>query len=414
MNAERQIAPTKSADNAPDVSIIIAQRNQAGYLGEAIESALAQTNCSIEVIVVDDGSEDDSRAVVARYPEVILLEQECQGACVARNRGIAQSTGRHLIFLDGDDRMLANAAESGLAAFARNPECAMAYGSFNRISARGAHLSTSTLPTTTTDHYAHFLTRNPIVLHAALFRRQAVERAGGFIAEDWLAADYDLYLRVLRDAPAVCHGEVVGERRIHAGQASRSDAPMLRSALRVHARQWLHAKRDPARKSAFLIGRKHYQHWFGERLVTETHLAGMQGQWSTVLARLATLARYYPGGVFSYLRGLRKSRSLIFPVLLAGTDNAVRFEAPAPASSTEGLNLLSLDPPTVVCGEEFPKMRGDQGVLVLSCQKATPSTVVIFDGAPLETFCQDENVLIALVPADYLLQPGDKPVYLLK
>ena len=394
----------------PDASIIIASYNSAAFLGEAIESALAQSGCTVEVIVVDDGSRDGSADVARRYP-VKLLEQPNRGACVARNRGIAASRGRHLVFLDGDDRMLPDAVRTGLEALARVPGAAMAYGGFHRISARGAFLTTSRQSAATTDHYAHLLRRNSIVLHSALFTREAVERGGGFEPSDWEAADYDLYLRTARDYPAVCHGQVVAERRIHDTQASRANAPMLRSALRILRRQWPAARRETAWREAYAAGVHHYQDWFGEKLVVEAWLLARQGRWLAAAARFATLARWYPAGAKALLRGLPRSNTLELNVL----DAARPAAPPTPvAHDATGLALLALDPHAVVAGVRPARMQGDLLELELACREATARTVVVVDDVPLDTRFLDAERLVALVPPDLLRSPGTRAVYLLK
>ena len=94
---------------ATSVSIIIPTYNRAHLVHEAIDSVLAQDveNCSMEILVVDDGSTDDTRHVVQRYgSRVKYLHQSNHGAGVARNRGIEEATGEWVAFLDSDDRWL--------------------------------------------------------------------------------------------------------------------------------------------------------------------------------------------------------------------------------------------------------------------------------------------------------------------
>lgn len=90
-------------------SILIANYNYEAYVGEAIESALNQTHPNVEVIVVDDGSKDGSRAVIERYPTVKAVFQENQGHSAAAARGLAEATGDLVLFLDADDLLLPEA-----------------------------------------------------------------------------------------------------------------------------------------------------------------------------------------------------------------------------------------------------------------------------------------------------------------
>src|SRR5690554_879710 len=95
-----------STSSGPLVSVIIPCYNHGEYLSEAIESVLNQTYTPIEVIVIDDGSSDDTEKVAKRYPSVRYFFQENKGLSSARNLGITNSTGELLVFLDADDLLL--------------------------------------------------------------------------------------------------------------------------------------------------------------------------------------------------------------------------------------------------------------------------------------------------------------------
>jgi len=109
----------------PLVSIVIPCYNCERFVGEAIESAMAQSYSPVEIIVVDDGSIDNSREVIARYP-VRLFCIDHQGVSAARNRGIDESAGEFLLFLDSDDRLLPNAVACGVKILTDHPDVAIA------------------------------------------------------------------------------------------------------------------------------------------------------------------------------------------------------------------------------------------------------------------------------------------------
>src|SRR5262245_52582764 len=89
---------------APTISVIITTYNQAAYIGEALESVLAQTLQPLEVIVVDDGSTDDTAEQVARFTgRIRYIRQKNQGVAGSRNTGVRAARGELLAFLDGDD-----------------------------------------------------------------------------------------------------------------------------------------------------------------------------------------------------------------------------------------------------------------------------------------------------------------------
>src|SRR5437868_3561752 len=96
----------------PLISVVIPCYQQAHFLGEAITSVLKQTYSHHEIIVVDDGSTDDPAAVTSSYPNVRYIRQKNQGTAAARNRGLRESLGSFLVFLDADDRLLPKAFET--------------------------------------------------------------------------------------------------------------------------------------------------------------------------------------------------------------------------------------------------------------------------------------------------------------
>jgi CTP:molybdopterin cytidylyltransferase MocA len=121
---------------APVVSILINNWNYAGYVGQAIESALAQSYPDVEVVVVDDGSTDNSRSVLARYADrVTLIMQERGGQPAAAAAGLAASRGDIVMFLDADDFLEPEAAARVAAAWA--DDCAKVQFRLSLVDAGG-------------------------------------------------------------------------------------------------------------------------------------------------------------------------------------------------------------------------------------------------------------------------------------
>src|SRR5580700_8639860 len=97
----------RTATTAPTISVVIPAYNAARFVGSAIESALAQTSTPLEVLVIDDGSRDDTAAVVQQYAAPVgLLRQSNGGPASARNHGVRVARGEWIAFLDADDTWL--------------------------------------------------------------------------------------------------------------------------------------------------------------------------------------------------------------------------------------------------------------------------------------------------------------------
>lgn len=120
------------------VSIVIVNYNYGRFVGDALESALTQTHDAVEVIIVDDGSTDDSRTVIARYGErVIAIFKENGGQASAFNAGFRHASGGAVIFLDADDVLDRETAARVAAAFANQPELAKVHYRLELIDGNG-------------------------------------------------------------------------------------------------------------------------------------------------------------------------------------------------------------------------------------------------------------------------------------
>ena len=190
-----------------ETTVVITTYDHSRFLGEAIESVLAQTVPADEIIVVDDGSTDDPADVVAQYPGVGLIRQENAGLAAARNTGLAAASGRYIAFLDADDRLRPRMIELNLAQFGRRPECALVYGatitSTRRVSLRVR--SPYSLPGRT---HADFLAGNLIGMHGTvLYRRDRLQAVSGFDPSLRAAEDYEVFLRLSRGHPVAATTE---------------------------------------------------------------------------------------------------------------------------------------------------------------------------------------------------------------
>lgn len=279
-------------------SIIIPCYNQAHFLGEAIESVFAQSYQHHEVILVDDGSTDDTAKVAARFERVRRLSQRHSGVAAARNAGFKESTGRFVVFLDADDRLLSNAIEDQVACLEANPSCAFAYGHVKLIAEDGSPLPTPPQAGVDGDHYLELLRQNYIwTTGAVIYRRTAFESIGGFEASINGSADFDLNARLGGLFPVCCSERVVLEYRRHEEGMTRDYALMLRAAVTARRMQWKFVRGCTRYEEALKAGVRRAQEDYGEKLISQMRNRIRDRQWGELTKGLLVLLRYYPQGV---------------------------------------------------------------------------------------------------------------------
>lgn len=296
------------------VSVVIPCYKQAHFLGEAIQSVLAQTYAFVEIIVVDDGSPDDTAAVANRYPRVRYVRQQNKGLSGARNTGLRESKGEFLIFLDADDRLLPEAAQIGVAALDARPDCGFVSGHTRYITSGGVllpHQQPCSDCPEDPDRYADLLRRNFMPVHTIMYRRAVFERVGDFDTSLKSSEDYDLSLRVAREFPIHCHCREVAEYRQHDASMTFDSARMLKSTLRVLRAQRQFVRGNEGRRAAYKTGIRFYEELYGDMLV-ETMRARVRGRvrWGETARDLFVLLRYSPRA-FTKHAG-RKLRCTIF------------------------------------------------------------------------------------------------------
>jgi glycosyltransferase involved in cell wall biosynthesis len=195
----------------PLISVVMPVFDGARHVAEAIEGVLAQTYRPLELIVVDDGSTDDSAGVVRRFtPPVRLLTQGHEGCGSARNQGARAARGEYLAFCDADDRLPSDRLDRLLAGLTSTPPIDAVFGEMEEFLSPGI------------DERATSVLRAPRARRAVrmiitmLLRTDSFWRVGPFATDlgrgldlDWLARADDRGLRIER-----CDG-VVTHRRLH-------------------------------------------------------------------------------------------------------------------------------------------------------------------------------------------------------
>ena len=229
------------------VSVVIPCYNAAAYLEQAVQSVLEQSREILEIIVVDDGSSDDSVAIAQRLGARVVHLSRNLGPAAARNRGIQEAHGDVIVFLDADDYWVPTHCADVVGLLEEHPECAVAFSRIHRFGAGEESVSPVFLAADTpTPALWHLLRDNIVPQSAVAVRRSMFAEHGGYDESRRHSEDYELWLRLARHAPFVCTNAVSVHYRLHAQQVSRDLELMLRTRWDVKLRFWREATRHEA------------------------------------------------------------------------------------------------------------------------------------------------------------------------
>jgi glycosyltransferase involved in cell wall biosynthesis len=285
------------------VSVVIPCFGQSHYLGDAIESVLAQTYPHLEILVVDDGSADNTSAIASRYPGVKCLRAENSGVAAARNLGLRSTNGDFLVFLDADDRLLPAAVEAGLRALEDHPECAAAVGAYRRVSHDGKPIETHDQPAVERDQFTQLLQDNWAGFPArAIYRRAVFEHVRGFDSMLSPAEDFALNLEIARQFPLWSHTQLVAEHREHGRNSSADAATMLTQTLAAVRRQRKHLRRSPESRRAYRAAKWRWKTYYGGLLARQAAESWSERRLGDAMRETASLARHHPRGLVRIVR----------------------------------------------------------------------------------------------------------------
>lgn len=223
------------------ISVIIPCWNVEALLPATLDSVLAQEHQNMEIICVDDGSTDGTPAVLERYVQksggrMQVLRQPNQGACAARNAGMALATGEWLQFLDADD-VLDPKKLSGQVDILHGASAStvLIVGDYEKIMPNGLLLPTEALY----DRPWMALIRTRMgTTSANLWRKDAVERVGGWRTDLASSQDYELMFRLLKDG-----GTVLWDRRIATHVLKRVAGSISQTGVQDNWRRYIALRR---------------------------------------------------------------------------------------------------------------------------------------------------------------------------
>ena len=249
-----------SFDSLPLISVIIPSFNAAYFLPKAIESVLHQTYRNFEIIIIDDGSTDNTSLAMQENKMVKYYYQQNRGLSSARNAGIQKSNGDYLVFLDADDWLEKDALQQNFSIIKNKPDIAFVSGNYYLLRAKTNNLETITT-TVNDNHYMRLLRSNYIGMHAAvMFQRWVFQK---FRYDETLKAceDYDLYLAITRKYPVIHHQKFIATYYFHPSGISHNHKLMMDSITTVIKRQYPLLK-SSEEKFAYLEGLQQWKHYY--------------------------------------------------------------------------------------------------------------------------------------------------------
>lgn len=214
------------------VSVVIPVYNAAEHLKETLESIFSQTFTNLEVVAVDDGSADDSVAILRSYGDrVVLVEQENQGPAAARNQGVKHARGEWIAFLDADDLWVPGKLEAQLASM---NGCEWSYTDSIFMGGANDQKRDSELNDKPSgDVFEALICGNFIGTSSLMIKRAVFLEFDGFDQQLRSIQDWDLWMRIASRYPVAYLGEPMVKYRVHSSSTSRSTRKTLPNHLRV-------------------------------------------------------------------------------------------------------------------------------------------------------------------------------------
>jgi len=236
-------------DKSPLVSVIIPTYNSGRFVAQAVESVLTQTYSPIEVIVVDDGSTDDTKSVLSRFNgQIRYICQPNSGPSAARNTGIRIAEGEYISFLDADDLWVPDKLALQTAFMQKSPNIGLLFSDHEEFDEAGivfpSFLDKKKLrlqlvsQTPIQGIFAKLLEENFISTPTVMVRKECFEKAGLFDEAVRSVEDLDLWLRISTSFEIFCLPQVVCRRRIHAFNTSRDRAVSDPGLVMVFENNW--------------------------------------------------------------------------------------------------------------------------------------------------------------------------------
>lgn len=319
--------------SVPLVSVITPAYNAQDFIGETIHSVINQTYPDWELLVIDDGSTDETRKVVEKYlsdPRVRYLYQENQERAAARNLGIRHAYGKYIAFLDADDLWLPNKLKIQVEYLDRHPEVGLCFTHYTLINSKGLSLGRQAINFVSgPDQFYSLLKGNFIPNSTVITPRCVLDKVGlfdeslpAFGSEDW-----DMWLRIARFYPIHLIDQPLALYRLHENNTSLE-------RMRLSAEAVLQKVFGDPTLPGYIVKNKKNVYTLLYLSFSETYLRLNQRQSAFAYWRQAW--QIHPKGLFSNKRGWWATLKLFLPYSVISNLPKVRL-----LLNTKGASLNS-------------------------------------------------------------------------
>lgn len=220
----------------PEVSVIIPVYNAEKFIKKTIESVLNQTYKDYEIIIIDDGSTDNSKKILDEFKDKVrYFKQANSGVSSARNMAIKEAAGKYIALLDQDDIWYPEKLEKQISFIKENPNVGMVYGDCYYIDDKD-----KVIYRVFEDQkyyqgkiFENLVIDNFVPIPTVLIKKEVLDKTGLFLENYSYAEEYELFIRIAKDYDIGCINEVLAGYRVHDTNLSKNIDKSLQEDIRV-------------------------------------------------------------------------------------------------------------------------------------------------------------------------------------
>lgn len=233
----------KKTDNSPKVSLLMPVYNGAPYLKETLDSVLRQTFTDFELIIINDGSTDDTKTIIEAYStrdsRIVAVHQDNIGLVNSLNKGLAIARSNLIARIDGDDPSFETRLDEQYQLFMNDKSLVLAGGGFEIIDENGYFIETIHPAIDDRDLRRTLMLRNPFGHAGVMFRKDAALQTGGYSSDFGPTEDYDLWIRLSKLGTLAAIPNPIYRYRINRKGISQSNSKLQAKETKQHIeKQW--------------------------------------------------------------------------------------------------------------------------------------------------------------------------------